>query len=949
MNEAEDTISGEELREQFVTFRQSRPEQVRIAVRRHRVSQLQSIIRTGPVDLEVFNKEVWPFESSSSLDGAPFNARRFFEVLPSDSLLSQVERALEGGGLELHGNYIWGTGSRVYGAMLIGRTETDKADLVARAIELARSESLSPVEKAEAILEIPGFGPNAATGLLMVLDPRGFALWNRPSKETLSQLGYEVDVLRAFQESVAELREQLGASDFLELDWFLYKVSTGEYLPPEPGEAAESGADGDEVTAGRGITRAAVLRAIEECESLGPDRFRDKYGFGRALKYRVIHEGKSYDSKAIYGVAYGYAHPDAGPLLTNDFTGGEWSVVRPLKKLGFVIAVGDEEAQDDDPLTAGSTATDGRLRSGFETVLRTYEEGRLTAPFGGEHEAVVALRTLADDLAHSLPVGGRADVEVRWSAGRGNWAKVPWLACLDLRETSSIEEGTYVVYLFRQDMSGVYVTLAQGVTRLRQDHGMPRAREILRSRARNLAEDFGDELAAAGFAHDEGIDLRADAGLGSQYETSTIAYKLYEAGRVPDDPQLLQDLDAVLEVYGRHALNRREPRRPVTPRADLQAVCEEFNTHLREGNLFFGDRQDEFVRSFVAALATKPFVILTGLSGSGKTQLAIKLGEWFGEGRLLVEPVRPDWTGAEALFGYEDALQPASSGRRAWTVPRPLAFILTAAGDPDWPYLLVLDEMNLAHVERYFADVLSGMESRLPAIQNLIRNDDGLWRAAMATQSEDRLPVPRNLFVAGTVNVDETTYMFSPKVLDRANTFEFRVETGDLSPSAVRPGSISPGSPELVRGLLELAVDDDWHGRHPAPSRDTLVQHLRVLHGLLSEGGFEFGHRVFYEVIRFAAMLAAAGNADADTALDRQVMQKVLPRLHGSRRRLEPSLAALGRFCFDLSYEPGELGETTSFDPLNPGEGSPRLPLSFGKVRRMMRTLRANQFASFTD
>ena len=93
--------------------------------------------------------------------------------------------------------------------------------------------------------------------------------------------------------------------------------------------------------------------------------------------------------------------------------------------------------------------------------------------------------------------------------------------------------------------------------------------------------------------------------------------------------------------------------------------------------------------------------------------------------------------------------------------------------------MLVLDEMNLAHVERYFADVISGMESGEPCVPNLVREEgeDGLWRQ---DPDEPEVSFPPNLFIAGTVNVDETTYMFSPRSRP-GNTMEFVVESSDLS------------------------------------------------------------------------------------------------------------------------------------------------------------------------
>ena len=104
--------------------------------------------------------------------------------------------------------------------------------------------------------------------------------------------------------------------------------------------------------------------------------------------------------------------------------------------------------------------------------------------------------------------------------------------------------------------------------------------------------------------------------------------------------------------------------------------------------------------------------------------------------------------------------------------------------------------MNLAHVERYFADMLSGMESMQPCLPNL-SFQNGSWR--MHPSKEEKLPYPRNLFIVGTVNVDETTYMFSPKVLDRANTLEFRVGTSDLLEDFVELQKMTIGIYSILR------------------------------------------------------------------------------------------------------------------------------------------------------
>lgn len=340
------------------------------------------------------------------------------------------------------------------------------------------------------------------------------------------------------------------------------------------------------------------------------------------------------------------------------------------------------------------------------------------------------------------------------------------------------------------------------------------------------------------------------------------------------------------------------------------------------------------VRSFLSSLLAKPFAILTGLAGSGKTQLAMRLGEWFGlddhgRHRHVVVPVRPDWTGPESIFGYEDALRTSETGAPVWFVPEPFEFILRAAQDPEHPYLLILDEMNLAHVERYFSDFLSGVESRRPVLPDLVFDEQSsqwIRRDAAA----ERVPLPRNLFVVGTVNVDETTYMFSPKVLDRAFTFEFRVTADELDAGLRRPSVAPAALDQRVRDFASLAARDDWQHEHPHPAQNEIVSALREAHTILARANQEFGHRTMYEILRFCAFFATTGEADANTALDLAMMQKVLPKVHGSRRRVEPVLTELGALATGTGL-------------------SPRLPITHQKIDRMLESVRANQFVSFSE
>ena len=312
----------------------------------------------------------------------------------------------------------------------------------------------------------------------------------------------------------------------------------------------------------------------------------------------------------------------------------------------------------------------------------------------------------------------------------------------------------------------------------------------------------------------------------------------------------------------------------------------------------------------------------------------MRLGEWFGTDehgrhRHVVVPVRPDWTGPESIFGYEDALRTSASGAPVWFVPEAFEFVLRAAHDPEHPYLLILDEMNLAHVERYFSDFLSGVESRRPVLPDLVFDQPSRQWVLRDVEAQ-RLPLPRNLFVVGTVNVDETTYMFSPKVLDRAFTFEFRVTSDELDAELQRPIAAPAGEDQRVRSFASLAERDDFQREHPHPARDEIVSTLQAAHTILAGANQEFGHRTLYEILRFCSFYAATGDTDVHTALDLAMMQKVLPKVHGSRRRVEPVLTAL--------------------DALAVGAGpSPQLPITHHKIGRMIDSVRANQFVSFAE
>lgn len=331
--------------------------------------------------------------------------------------------------------------------------------------------------------------------------------------------------------------------------------------------------------------------------------------------------------------------------------------------------------------------------------------------------------------------------------------------------------------------------------------------------------------------------------------------------------------------------------------------------------------------SFVAAQATKPFVILTGLSGSGKTKLAEATAYWLSEDpekQVCMVAVGADWTNNEPLLGYADAI---NQGRYCVPASGILQLLDHAQKTPKAPHFLILDEMNLSHVERYFADFLSAMESSEPEIA---LHGQGALKAGELNVPA-RLTLPPNVFIIGTVNVDETTYMFSPKVLDRANVIEFRVSTDQMRDFLANPTksvSVKDIAGEgahyaeafVARAQLDAALD--------ATVMSQLQQDLIELFEPLAKVGAEFGYRSAKEIARFVAIHRELSGADWNykDALDAQVMQKLMPKLHGSARKLSGVLNTLEKFALEHN-----------------------LPLTQDKVKRMQKRLKNEGFTSFAE
>jgi 5-methylcytosine-specific restriction enzyme B len=362
-----------------------------------------------------------------------------------------------------------------------------------------------------------------------------------------------------------------------------------------------------------------------------------------------------------------------------------------------------------------------------------------------------------------------------------------------------------------------------------------------------------------------------------------------------------------------------------------------------ESNLNFSEK---LILRFIASLASKPFLILSGLSGSGKTKIAQSFVQWIceDESQYKIVPVGSDWTNREPLVGYPNGLV----AEEYITPDSGVIHLLMEAvkeENGNKPFFLILDEMNLSHVERYFADFLSIMESN-----DTIKLYTGTKRKSLDGLEIDlEISWPKNVFIIGTVNIDETTYMFSPKVLDRANVIEFRITETEIksflaNPSTPDLSKLTKKGVSMAESFLSIAHSD------AIVKNDILAKELVSFFKHLQLVGAEFGYRSASEMMQLVTKLKMLDKTISDNScLDIAIMQKLLPKLHGSRSKLVKILIALSGLCIKgITLEEFE----KKFDDFykNDFEGiEKKYPISFEKIIRMYKNVLANGFTSYAE
>ena len=435
-------------------------------------------------------------------------------------------------------------------------------------------------------------------------------------------------------------------------------------------------------------------------------------------------------------------------------------------------------------------------------------------------------------------------------------SKIPWISyCAEGQET---QKGIYPVLLFygtpefleknKNHTIVKKIVLAYGISATKTP-------DILWGAEVEFKKTVGDSFIDWGY-------VTSDNGI-KKYNSSYV-YKTYDWTDDVDYDIIQKDIDALITVYLEILENVGIKTPPTIPlkknlfNANIYSIVEVSQSMLP-------------YRSYITAIKSKPFLLLAGISGTGKSRIVRELAKacWEKGSTEYEDPkpknfelvqVKPNWHDSSELIGYVSRV----SGSPVFVAGDFLKFVAKAWENPEVPYFLCLDEMNLAPVEQYFAEYLSVVESRKCQEDGTITTDPILkksgedWYRILTSELtsdenvrnqflNDGIAIPQNLIVVGTVNMDETTFSFSRKVLDRAMTIEMNEVDlyGGLDDWHEKIGKLEAGN------LIGTAVEgvDVYRGNKEVC--DTALNYLQAVNLNLDGTPFKVAYRTRNEFLLY--------------------------------------------------------------------------------------------------
>lgn len=511
-------------------------------------------------------------------------------------------------------------------------------------------------------------------------------------------------------------------------------------------------------------------------------------------------------------------------------------------------------------------------------------------------------------------------IETKFGTGRAS--AIPWVAFLSKFDT--VQNGIYPVYLYYKEIK--LLILAYGISE---------------SNKPNRSWNIQNIISIKNYFDENGLGKPKSYG-------GSLVYKVYDLNKELVENQVDHDLNSLLSIYktiSPHTLNTtfekvKNLMESSISNKQVKFDLNSFRTDIQESGLIFSP---QLIQRFIASLCTKPFVICSGLSGSGKTKLAQAFVQWISgnESQYRLIPVGADWSNREPLLGYPNGLE---DSKYVTSDCGALQLIIEAskAENKNKPYFIILDEMNLSHVERYFADFLSIMES-----EDSIKLYSGSERKdSQGMPVPNTIKWPSNVFVIGTVNIDETTYMFSPKVLDRANVIEFRITESEIKNFLDKPQKpelekLKGQGASMAENFLEMSKSKK------VVTNEIVTSEFVKFFNELKMVGAEFGYRSATEMMLLITKLKELDkNIDDNQCIDIAIMQKLLPKLHGSRSKLVKVLIRLASFCVTTTEFEKQFDELykSNFEGLDI-----KYPISFEKIIGMYKNVLANGFTSYAE